>query len=112
MPGPDLPPIAPDLYRLRIPTDRAHLLNSYPWVGSEGVAVVDTGWRGSGDLVAAALRVLGRRREDVEHVVLTHFHDDHVGSAAEVAGGRRRPWWPAGPTSRRSAASGRGRGRC
>jgi glyoxylase-like metal-dependent hydrolase (beta-lactamase superfamily II) len=34
--------------------------------------------------------VLGRRRQDVTRVVLTHFHEDHAGSAAEIAG-----WSPA-----------------
>lgn len=82
---PDLLKLAPSLYRLRIPGDRAHLLNSYLWVGDDGVTIIDTGWPDSGGLIAEALAVLGRRRLHVSRIVLTHFHEDHCGAAAEIA---------------------------
>jgi glyoxylase-like metal-dependent hydrolase (beta-lactamase superfamily II) len=52
--------------------------------GSEAV-LVDTGIAGQGDAVAAALRDWGLDRESLTHVLLTHWHPDHTGSAAELA---------------------------
>lgn len=77
--------MAHSLYRLRIPGARAHLLNSYLWLGPDGVTLIDTGWPDSAALIAEALGVLGRKPGDVKHIVLTHFHEDHCGSAAEIA---------------------------
>lgn len=82
---PDLLQMADSLYRLRIPGDRAHLLNTYLWLDGEGVTLVDTGWPDSSGLIAEALAVLGMRRLHVKRVVLTHFHEDHCGAAAEIA---------------------------
>jgi glyoxylase-like metal-dependent hydrolase (beta-lactamase superfamily II) len=82
---PDLLEIAPDLYRLRIPSGNAHLLNSYLWLGSNSVALFDVGWAHSAPLIEAALRALGRNHVDVTNVVLSHFHEDHAGAAAEIA---------------------------
>lgn len=55
--------------------------------GSE-VVLVDTGIAGQGDAIAEALRDWGLDRESLTHVLLTHWHPDHAGSAAELAG------WP------------------
>ncbi|RVW08421.1 MBL fold metallo-hydrolase [Prescottella agglutinans] len=85
MPGPDLQQLTPSLHRLRIPTGPAHLLNCYLWLEPDGVTLVDTGWPDSADLIADALAALGRQRADVRRIVLTHFHEDHTGSAAEIA---------------------------
>ncbi|MGV0743030.1 MBL fold metallo-hydrolase [Mycolicibacterium sp. XJ870] len=82
---PDLLQLAPSLYRLRIPGDRAHLLNSYLWLDPDGVTLIDTGWPDSADLITDALTVLGMRRLHVKRIVLTHFHEDHCGAAAEIA---------------------------
>ncbi len=82
---PDLLKIADSLYRLRIPGDRAHLLNCYLWQEPDGVTLIDTGWPGEAGLIAEALAMLGLRRLHVKRVVLTHFHEDHTGAAAEIA---------------------------
>ncbi|WP_135459312.1 MBL fold metallo-hydrolase [Mycobacterium sp. DL99] len=82
---PDLLQMAPSLYRLRIPGGQAHLLNSYLWLDGEGVTFIDTGWPDSSGLIAEALAVLGMRRLHVRRIVLTHFHEDHCGAAAEIA---------------------------
>ena len=63
----------------------AHALNCYLWLGPYGVTVIDTGWADSTPIIARALGLLVRRTSDVEQIVLSHFHDDHVGSAATVA---------------------------
>ncbi len=86
MSTPDLLQLAPSLYRLRIPGERAHLLNCYLWIGPDGVTLIDTGWPDSAELIAEALTTLRKRRDDVVRIVLTHFHEDHTGSAAEIAG--------------------------
>ncbi|MGV9801783.1 MBL fold metallo-hydrolase [Mycobacterium sp. NPDC003449] len=85
MARPDLLQMTPTLYRLRIPGDQAHQLNSYLWLESDGVTLVDTGWPDSAGVIAEALATLGRRRLHVKRIVLTHFHEDHCGAAAEVA---------------------------
>ncbi|MGH3722611.1 MAG: MBL fold metallo-hydrolase [Mycobacterium sp.] len=85
MPSPDLQQLAPSLYRLRIPGGQAHLLNCYFWLGVDGVTLIDTGWPDSAALIERALHQLGKDRADVKRIVLTHFHEDHVGAAAEIA---------------------------
>lgn len=82
---PDLLQLAPSLYRLRIPGGQAHLLNSYLWTEPDGVTLIDTGWPDSAELIADALTALGLRRIHVKRIVLTHFHEDHCGAAAEIA---------------------------
>jgi glyoxylase-like metal-dependent hydrolase (beta-lactamase superfamily II) len=72
----DLP--AP-LTRIAIPVGQCWL-----WRDGDEVTLVDSGPAGSGDLIAAALVDLGLDRDAVVRIVLTHFHDDHAGSAAEV----------------------------
>lgn len=81
----DLLQLTPSLYRLRIPGGQAHLLNSYLWLDPDGVTLIDTGWPGSAGLIAEALAALGMRRLHVKRIVLTHFHEDHCGAAAEIA---------------------------
>src|SRR3954469_20545442 len=48
------------------------------------VCVVDAGVPSSWDSLHTALRRIGRRPEDVEAVVLTHAHFDHVGFAEKA----------------------------
>ena len=48
------------------------------------MTLVDTGWPDSAALIGEALTTLGRRPDDVKRIVLTHFHEDHCGSAAEI----------------------------
>jgi glyoxylase-like metal-dependent hydrolase (beta-lactamase superfamily II) len=55
--------------------------------GPEAV-LIDTGIAGQGDAIAKALLDWGLGREALTHVVLTHWHPDHAGSAAELSG------WP------------------
>ena len=47
-------------------------------------AVVDTGVAGSATAIEAGLGEIGLGWDAVGHVILTHKHDDHVGSVAEV----------------------------
>ncbi len=58
----------------------------YLWRDEDGATLIDAGAAGSGPELLAALAELGLRPADVDRLVLTHFHDDHAGGAAEVAG--------------------------
>lgn len=49
------------------------------------VTLIDTGIAGQGTAIAEALHGWGLGRESLTHVVLTHWHPDHAGSAAELA---------------------------
>lgn len=57
----------------------------YVWRDTDGVTLVDAGAVGSGPQLRADLAELGLAPTDVDRLVLTHWHDDHAGGAAEVA---------------------------
>ncbi|MWA07256.1 MBL fold metallo-hydrolase [Actinomadura sp. LD22] len=58
----------------------------YIWDAPEGITLIDSGIPGSGPDIAAAVRSIGRDPKEVRRLFLTHFHEDHVGAAADVAG--------------------------
>lgn len=55
------------------------------YAGPDGVTLVDTGYAGQRDLLAASLSAIGCRPEDVTAVLITHGHADHLGGAAGLA---------------------------
>ena len=61
-------------------------VSAYLLVRGGEAAVVDTGTGGSEGAIGDALEALGLAWGAVAHVVLTHHHGDHAGSAAEVLG--------------------------
>jgi glyoxylase-like metal-dependent hydrolase (beta-lactamase superfamily II) len=68
---------------------RLHLLRfgvgqAYLWQDPGSLTLIDTGPAGSGRSIAEAVEGLGYQVGDIRRVVLTHFHDDHAGAAAEV----------------------------
>jgi glyoxylase-like metal-dependent hydrolase (beta-lactamase superfamily II) len=67
------------LYRLLLGGFQAYL-----WRDDDGVTLVDTGAADAGVDIAAGLDELNLEPQDIDRVVLTHFHDDHAGAAAEV----------------------------
>jgi glyoxylase-like metal-dependent hydrolase (beta-lactamase superfamily II) len=71
-------PLTSQLTLLRFSVGQA-----YVWRDGDELTLIDTGPAGSGPDIASALAPLGRLRR----IVLTHFHDDHAGSAAELAAG-------------------------
>jgi glyoxylase-like metal-dependent hydrolase (beta-lactamase superfamily II) len=75
----DIVELIPRLHLLRFPVGHAYL-----WQDLDGLTLVDTGVPGSWPAIADAISGLGQHPADVRRLVLTHFHADHVGAAAEV----------------------------
>ncbi|QFU87019.1 MBL fold metallo-hydrolase [Amycolatopsis sp. YIM 10] len=71
--------VVPDLHLLRFAVGQAYL-----WRDADELTLVDTGWAGDGTKIAEAIRGLGLDRENLARIVLTHFHEDHAGAAAEL----------------------------
>jgi glyoxylase-like metal-dependent hydrolase (beta-lactamase superfamily II) len=58
----------------------------YLWRDGDAFTLIDTGIAGSADAISGALGSLGGGPGALQRIVLTHCHDDHAGSAAEMAG--------------------------
>jgi len=76
----ELTTLTPQLHFLRFAVGHVYL-----WEDADGLTLVDSGVPGSATAIAEAVASLGRSREDVRRLVLTHGHADHVGAAAEIA---------------------------
>ena len=48
------------------------------------LALVDAGFPGKAPVVFDAIRQLGRSPRDLRHMIFTHGHPDHIGSAAAI----------------------------
>ncbi len=60
------------------------LVNVYILETDDGLVVLDTGFPGRAGKILDSVRTLGKTQGDVRHIVLTHCHPDHIGSAAEL----------------------------
>jgi glyoxylase-like metal-dependent hydrolase (beta-lactamase superfamily II) len=72
--------LLPQLHMLSFPVGHAYL-----WQDPAGLTLIDTSVPGSAPLIAEAIEGLGYQRSDLVRLLLTHFHVDHVGSAADIA---------------------------
>jgi len=77
----DVIELLPRLHFIRFPVG-----NAYLWHDPEGLTLIDTSLPGSASLIADAIRQSGYRTADLRRLVLTHFHADHIGAAADIAG--------------------------
>jgi glyoxylase-like metal-dependent hydrolase (beta-lactamase superfamily II) len=59
--------------------------HAYLWRDRDGLTLIDTGLPASAPLIADAISRSGYKPADVRRVVLTHFHADHIGAAADLA---------------------------
>ncbi|HWO40466.1 MAG TPA: MBL fold metallo-hydrolase [Candidatus Eisenbacteria bacterium] len=65
-------------------------VNAYVLVRGKEAAVVDTGTAGNGPKIADVVRSGGLGWDSVHHVILTHYHPDHIGSVGEVLGAAQK----------------------
>lgn len=59
-------------------------VSAYVLVRGKEVAVVDTGTPGSGSAIEDGLKAAGTGFAAVKHVILTHYHDDHIGGLSDI----------------------------
>ena len=76
----DVIELVPGLHFLRFPVGHAYLCED-----PDGLTLIDTSVPGSAPQIATAIRRLGHDPADLRRLLLTHFHADHAGSAAEIA---------------------------
>ena len=60
------------------------LVNVYLLETDDGLVLLDTGFPGRAKKILDGVRSLGRTTADIRHIILTHCHPDHIGSAAEI----------------------------
>jgi glyoxylase-like metal-dependent hydrolase (beta-lactamase superfamily II) len=65
----------------RVITD---FVNAYVLIRGKAVAIVDTGLPNNGEKFGQVIKTAGLGWDAVGHVILTHYHPDHVGSMGEV----------------------------
>src|ERR1700757_2759981 len=58
--------------------------NAYLIEGDEGLTLIDAGFPDREAAVFAAIRGLGRSLDQLKHLIFTHGHPDHIGSAAAI----------------------------
>ena len=58
--------------------------NAYLIEGQDGLTLVDAGFPNKEAAVFAGIRALGRTLDQLKHLILTHGHPDHIGSAAAI----------------------------
>ncbi|MBO8187624.1 MBL fold metallo-hydrolase [Streptomyces spirodelae] len=73
-------PVRPFLHVIPFAVGQAYL-----WRDGEEISLIDTGPPGGADAVEDAIRHCGAEPAALRRIVLTHFHLDHTGSAAELA---------------------------
>lgn len=60
------------------------MVNAYLLATDDGLVLVDAGWPNKTAAIFTAVQESGHNPADIRHLVLTHGHIDHAGSAAEV----------------------------
>src|SRR5918995_4063027 len=60
------------------------IVNAYVLIRGKEAAVVDTGTPNNASKIADVVRTAGLGWDAVHHVILTHYHPDHIGSVGEV----------------------------
>ena len=59
--------------------------NTYLIEGAHGRLLLDTGWAGTFPAFCRTLGELKIRVQDIDFILITHFHPDHMGIAQEIA---------------------------
>src|SRR5215468_10726152 len=58
--------------------------NAFLIEGDNGLTLIDAGFPGKESAVFGAVRGLGRTPNQLKHLIFTHGHPDHIGSAAAI----------------------------
>ena len=69
--------------------NRVHIVpmgmaNAYLIEGDDGLTLIDAGFPNKQVAVFEAIRGLGRSADQLKHLIFTHGHPDHIGSAAAI----------------------------
>jgi glyoxylase-like metal-dependent hydrolase (beta-lactamase superfamily II) len=70
--------VIPGVYRIPLGFVNAYLIDQGE------LTVIDTGIPGSAPAILAAVQALGKEPKDIHHILLTHLHADHTGSAHAI----------------------------
>lgn len=85
-PAPEL--VAPDVWAVPVPIPAGTIPHTlcYALIDGQAVHLIDPGWGDEASIAALrdGLGVAGRELSDVQTVIATHFHPDHLGAAAEL----------------------------
>jgi glyoxylase-like metal-dependent hydrolase (beta-lactamase superfamily II) len=60
------------------------MVNAFLIEGEDGLTLIDAGFPGKEAALFAAIRGLGRSLDQLKHLIVTHGHPDHLGSAAAI----------------------------
>jgi glyoxylase-like metal-dependent hydrolase (beta-lactamase superfamily II) len=60
------------------------MANAFLIEGDDGLTLIDAGFPGKETAVFGAIRGLGRSPNELKHLIFTHGHPDHIGSAAAI----------------------------
>ncbi len=58
--------------------------NAFLIEGDDGLTLIDAGYPNKEAVVFGAIRGLGRSLDQLKHLIFTHGHPDHIGSAAAI----------------------------
>jgi glyoxylase-like metal-dependent hydrolase (beta-lactamase superfamily II) len=77
------------IFRMQRRGDGAHvapmgMANAYLIESDDGLTLIDAGYPGREAAVFEAIRALGRSPDQLKHLIFTHAHPDHIGSAAAI----------------------------
>ncbi len=61
------------------------IVNVYLIKTNDGLVLVDAAWPNKADAILEGVRQTGHDPLDIKHLILTHGHVDHAGSAAEIS---------------------------
>jgi glyoxylase-like metal-dependent hydrolase (beta-lactamase superfamily II) len=60
------------------------MANAFLIEGDDGLALIDAGYPDMETIVFSTIRAIGRSPDQLKHLILTHGHPDHIGSAAAI----------------------------